>query len=227
MHTPTPLTDAQIDALYSFVKKKNVDYYDLQLELVDHLASEVEQQMAAEPSVSFEAALQKVYARFGIFGFTEVLEQKHRALVRRDARVWWNQLKALFRLPLLLSSGLAALLLCVAFDYFDATIFLILNGSLAGAAGMAATFYFYKSQPKKGYKLSMIQYYRLLQAAIVFNPYQSFFISYTLLLPTLSGGWLLLIPLLCWLGWLVLAAGVLAYQGLLREQQRLYPLAFI
>ncbi|GAB3176968.1 hypothetical protein [Telluribacter humicola] len=226
MHTPTPLTDAQIDTLFNFVKKKNVDYYDLQLELVDHLASEVEQQMATEPTVSFEAALQKVYARFGIFGFTVVMEQKKEALARRDRRVWWKHLKELFRLPLLISSGLGALLLCVAFDYLDASTFLTLNGSLAGAAGVAATVYFYKSQPQKGYKLSMIQYYRLLQAVLFFNSYQSFFISYKLLLPTLPGGWLLLIPLLCWLSWLFMVAGMLAYQALLREQQRLYPLAF-
>ena len=223
---PTPLTDAQIDALFNFVKKKNVDYYDLQLELVDHLASEVEQQLTTDPTVSFEAALQKVYARFGIFGFTEVLEQKQKALARRDARVWWQYLKELFRVPLLLSSGLGAVLLCMAFDYLGASTFLLLNGSLAGVAGVAATLFFIRSQPKRGYKLSIIQYYRLLQAAIVFNPYQSFFISYLLLRPALSGGWVLLIPLLCWLSWLVMVAGVLAYQALLREHQRLYPLAF-
>ncbi|HEV7351070.1 hypothetical protein [Telluribacter sp.] len=227
MQTSIHLTDSQIDTLYRFVKKKDVAYYDLQLELVDHLASEVEQQLAADPTVSFESALQKVYARFGIFGFTEVLEEKQKALTHRDRRVWWKYLKELFRLPFLFSSGLGALLLCVAFDYLGASTFLLLNGSLAAAAGVAATLFFIRSQPKKGYRLSIIQYYRLLQAAIFFNPYQSFFISYILLLPTLSGGWMLLIPLLCWLSWLFLVAGVMAYQGLLREQQRLYPLAFV
>ena len=37
------LTEAQIDELFSFCKRKGVKHYDLQIELVDHLASSIEQ----------------------------------------------------------------------------------------------------------------------------------------------------------------------------------------
>ena len=39
------LTHKQIDQLFAFTKKKMVRYYDLQVELVDHLAARIEEEM--------------------------------------------------------------------------------------------------------------------------------------------------------------------------------------
>ena len=76
-----PLTDQQIEALFAFTKKKYVHHYDVQVELVDHLATSIEEEMEKDTKISFEDALQRVYARFGIFGFAK--EQK-----RKQGKVW-------------------------------------------------------------------------------------------------------------------------------------------
>lgn len=40
------LTPDQINTLYAFVEGNDVKYYDLQIELANHLATEIEQQWA-------------------------------------------------------------------------------------------------------------------------------------------------------------------------------------
>ena len=63
------LSSKEIDLLFEFTKKKLVHWYDLQVELVDHLAARIEEEMQADQKLSFEQALEKVYKGFGLFGF--------------------------------------------------------------------------------------------------------------------------------------------------------------
>jgi hypothetical protein len=42
------LNQEQIEALFRFCEKKSVRYYDLQVELVDHLAERIEEEMKAD-----------------------------------------------------------------------------------------------------------------------------------------------------------------------------------
>lgn len=54
------LTNEQIQSLFTFCEKHFVKYYDVQVELVDHLANAVELEMQTNPKYSFERALEKV-----------------------------------------------------------------------------------------------------------------------------------------------------------------------
>lgn len=93
------LTKEQIDALHRFVEKKHVHWYDLQAELVDHLASRIEEDMAANTDLSFDAALEKVYAGFGIFGFAKLVQERQSQLQRRAKRIWWTEFRSYLRWP--------------------------------------------------------------------------------------------------------------------------------
>lgn len=44
-----PLSKAQIEQLLEFTKKKYVQFYDLQVEVVDHLASTIEYTITESP----------------------------------------------------------------------------------------------------------------------------------------------------------------------------------
>ena len=52
------LSSDQIQQLYTFTQQHYVEYYDLQTELVDHLANSIEEQWTENPKRSFEEALQ-------------------------------------------------------------------------------------------------------------------------------------------------------------------------
>ncbi len=76
------LTNDEIALLYRFVKQKYVRHKDVQFELVDHLASSIEEQRKTTPGISFEKALENEYAKFPITGFAKLVEAKSNALIK-------------------------------------------------------------------------------------------------------------------------------------------------
>lgn len=89
----------QIEKLYAFTRKHYVEHYDLQTELVDHLALGIEQQWQDHPERSFDDALQREFKKFGVFGFTEIVEQRQKALSKKYAKFIWQHLKEYLTLP--------------------------------------------------------------------------------------------------------------------------------
>ena len=75
------LSKEQIAMLFTFVEKKGVRYKDVQYELVDHLASAIEEDMNADKNLNFEAALKSVYSKFPITGFDKFLREKEKAML--------------------------------------------------------------------------------------------------------------------------------------------------
>ncbi len=69
-------TQSQISDLYAFTKRHYVEYYDLQTELVDHLANDIEAIREETPSLSFEEARDMSFKKFGICGFADTLRRR-------------------------------------------------------------------------------------------------------------------------------------------------------
>ena len=93
------LTEDQIQELYKFTRKHFVEWYDVQTELVDHLANGIEDQWKLKPNLSFNEALNREFKKFGIFGFSEVVEQKTNALSKHYIKEVFKNLKEYFKLP--------------------------------------------------------------------------------------------------------------------------------
>ncbi|MQP25020.1 hypothetical protein GFJ94_08080 [Flavobacterium sp. LMO8] len=89
----------QIECLYQFTRKHYVEWYDLQTELVDHLANSIEAQWQENPKISFEDALQVEFKKFGVFGFMEVVEQRQLVLNKKYNSIIWKHFKAFFTIP--------------------------------------------------------------------------------------------------------------------------------
>ena len=96
------LNEVQIEKLYTFTQKHFVEWYDVQTELVDHLANGIEQQWKEFPSRGFEEALNLEFKKFGIMGFSEVVEQKTKALDCYYRSLIWKYFLNFFKLPQLL-----------------------------------------------------------------------------------------------------------------------------
>ena len=54
------LNPQQIDKLYLFTRQHYVEYYDLQAELVDHLANAIEIEWQQNPKLTFDEALHRI-----------------------------------------------------------------------------------------------------------------------------------------------------------------------
>lgn len=93
------LTQEQICYLYEFTRQHYVEYYDLQTELVDHLANSIEEQWQENPKLFFETALNIEFKKFGIFGFMDVVEKRQKALSKKYYKLIWKHFIEFFKLP--------------------------------------------------------------------------------------------------------------------------------
>jgi hypothetical protein len=93
------LNEEQIECLFKFTKDHFVEYYDLQIELVDHLASDIEAVWKETPALSYENARAKAFKKFGIYGFGNVIAKRERAMCKRYFKYFLKELKQWFTLP--------------------------------------------------------------------------------------------------------------------------------
>ena len=114
------LTSEQIDRLYQFTRQHYVEWYDLQTELVDHLANSIEAQWKENPKISFEDALQIEFKKFGVFGFMDVVEQRQLALNKKYNSIIWKHFKAFFTIPKII---ITACIICVTFFFLKSLLF--------------------------------------------------------------------------------------------------------
>ena len=117
------LSQEQIDNLFELCEFQNVYYYDVQIELVDHMASAIEAIWEIHPEMPFEEAVFQVCEQFGVdpcFNatyqsllppisgdhftkgesvFDTVKEAKEKELRRKYDRLQWKYIGEFFHLP--------------------------------------------------------------------------------------------------------------------------------
>jgi len=93
------LTSEQIQNLYNFVRSRHVEFYDVQTELVDHLANDIEEIWKEEPNLSYLQARSRSFKKFGVFGFSKIVSTKQKELTKQYWKHAWQVFKEYFRLP--------------------------------------------------------------------------------------------------------------------------------
>ena len=83
------LSEAQIQSLYRFTRAHFVYHYDLQTELVDHMANAIEELQEKQPELTFDDATKIVFKSFGVFGFQDIVEERMQLLTKRYWRLIW------------------------------------------------------------------------------------------------------------------------------------------
>jgi hypothetical protein len=119
------LSDEQIERLYQFTRQHYVEYYDLQTELVDHLANAIEEQWQQNPKLSFEEALQIEFKKFGVFGFMDVVEQRQSALNKKYNKLVLNELKTFFSVPKIIGTISAVGIVFYLLKYLQESLFIV------------------------------------------------------------------------------------------------------
>lgn len=93
------LTVEEVDYLFHYVQDHNVGYEDVQHELVDHLASAIEEQRVTYPHLTFRQLLDSVIATFPVTGFIYFVQQKEKAMRSYWRTRQWSYMKTYFTLP--------------------------------------------------------------------------------------------------------------------------------
>lgn len=173
----------EIEQLYQFTRKHYVEYYDVQTELVDHLASAMDENWEKEPELGFEDNLQREFRNFGVFGFSEVVEKKSRALEKRYFILIWREIKTLVGRPegffgflfvflgilFLLVFGTMEVMGVLTLVFFGIVIFLMLRSKRR-----------LKQKKKLGQRIYLLEFLILNVGAyfsMIYIPFQLFYYS--------------------------------------------------
>lgn len=119
MNTHT-LTPEQIEAMYDFCYDHDVLEYEIQTELVDHLATAVENQLSENPETSFkEALIDYYYLNFGIDGFRKIVKSKRRSFRNQYDQLFLRFLGSFFQLPRIILTLALILTLFTSLHFLD------------------------------------------------------------------------------------------------------------
>lgn len=110
------LTQTQIEELKVFTKKHFVEWIDLQMELVDHLANGIEEQWETNPALTFEQCLQNEFAKFGVYGFMNVVENRREVLEKKYAKLIFQNFSEFFTFPKILVTIISIMMLFLVFN---------------------------------------------------------------------------------------------------------------
>ena len=96
------LTEEQVTKLFAFCLKNEINACDLQIEIVDHLASAIEDQWRNNPELSFGWALKNALEKFGKSGLKQLEHKIRRQLHRNFNLILWKYFLQYFRWPKLI-----------------------------------------------------------------------------------------------------------------------------
>jgi len=100
MESSRSLTLEQVEELHEFCYVQSVVHYDVQAELVDHLASAIEEIWCNNSQPTFQDALYQVSQQFGGHaGFVIIRQEKEAALRKKYRRLLWQFTLGFFKLP--------------------------------------------------------------------------------------------------------------------------------
>lgn len=110
------ISQEQIEDLYAFTRKHFVEWYDLQSELVDHLANDIEAVWEETPTLSYTEARDRAFKKFGVFGFMDVIEKRQKSISKRYTKYLFTELKKWFQIPQIVATLALFLFFFVSFS---------------------------------------------------------------------------------------------------------------
>jgi len=195
------ITSEETEKLFEFCRQHFVYHYDLQVELVDHIASSIEDQWKENPEIPFNTALLNTFKKFGISGFSKIKVQKQKELARKYNRLLWKYFLEFYRWPKMLMTLAGTLVLFTLLRMVNNIAWVIVP--YFALLVIASLFYFYFVAPKKlkiqtvqGKKFMLLEYVNQIQMTVVLfsqTPIVAFNISRYLHIHSINQPWVLLL----------------------------------
>ncbi|HSO87886.1 MAG TPA: hypothetical protein VLQ91_15120 [Draconibacterium sp.] len=208
------LTEEQVTKLFAFCREHFVYHYDLQMELVDHLASSIENQWAHQPELRFEIALNNAFGNFGISGFSKIKVEKQKELARKYNRLLWKYFLEFYRWPKMLMTLAGTMVLFTLLRMVNNIAWVIVP--YFALLVISSLFYFYFVAPKKlkiqivpGKKFMLLEYVNQIQMAVVLlsqTPIAAYNISRVFHVYSINQPWVLLL-----ISFLIISLNIILY----------------
>ena len=170
------LSEEEIRKLFDFVESKYVRYIDVQHELVDHLASGIEDSRLKNPNLTFDKALKMEYARFPVTGFSSFMADRTNAMSRYWVLRFFKILLGYIKLPkVILTLLVLATVLTITFRFGDWITLSMLRWMKFAGLGIGFLLLAYLNVKKKNKtKYLVLQSYNTVMGCLIaFIPYTS------------------------------------------------------
>lgn len=96
------ITQQETKALFEVCENYGVIFYDVQIEIVDHLASFIEQLWEEDHELDFEQAKKRAILSFGKSNFTKMAREKEKEVGRKYNILLWRYFVEFYKWPKLL-----------------------------------------------------------------------------------------------------------------------------
>lgn len=119
------LTKAEIQELFDLFKSHAIEYYDVQLEILDHYATSIEEIWETEPTLSFNDAKNRVYKEF--WDFKDLEKTKRKILEKKYEKEFLTEIKSWFTLPKILLYILFGIVIFELLKQVDSAAYYLVN----------------------------------------------------------------------------------------------------
>ncbi|MEN0006645.1 MAG: hypothetical protein AAF798_21000 [Bacteroidota bacterium] len=151
---PTTLSNKEITYLTNFIRRKGVAYEDLQVELIDHFATKLEQEHTYTNFEAFQLEVDNIYASFKDKEFEQLVKERKDVLVQKYMKMFWRFMRGFFSWPkIALVIGLVALVNVLLYQVVDFKWFFRIHyiAYVVATLGMLAYVYLIKTPRNKSY----------------------------------------------------------------------------
>ncbi|MBG6063390.1 hypothetical protein IWX83_003200 [Flavobacterium sp. CG_9.1] len=127
------LTTEQIEYVSNYIKSFDIKWYELQVELTDHMVNSMEEIWEKDPELTFHQVKQFAENEFGRNGFKALQEERRIILYKEFNRNQWKMMRNYLKFPKIIMSVLSVVFVYRISFYFDDVLFFnkILFGILA------------------------------------------------------------------------------------------------
>ena len=167
------LSQSQIQYLDNYVQKSGIKWFDLKIELTDHMIGKTEEILTRIPDLDFEEAVKKAKLTFGSKGFRPIILEKTKQIERQFYKDVFMHFKSFFTIPKIIITVLITLFLFGLYPrLMDKDLFFT---SLIGVLFICAILFFFNAYKRKKLKNNlsltlshMLQFSTLINSIAIF-----------------------------------------------------------
>lgn len=145
------LTTEQIDYIFDYVASHDIKWYELQIELTDHMVTSMEEFWEKDPELTFHQVKYYAEDKFGRNGFKVIEEERIQILRKEFRRAQLKMIAEHFKFPKIILGILLAFLAFKASFYFDEPVkFVAILFGLLAVLVIPAFYFFYINRKING-----------------------------------------------------------------------------
>ena len=152
------LTNQQIEYVENYIISKDIKWYELQVELTDHMVSSMEEFWAKDPELTFHQVKHYAVDKFGKNGFKAIEEERTQILKKEYRSAQWKMIVDYLKFPKIFASLLALIMSYKLSFYYDKPLkFLAVLYVFVLALYVPAIYSYFKNRKIKGKRFLQIE----------------------------------------------------------------------